>query len=309
MRFLVTGGAGFIGAALANRLAEGGHEVRVLDDLSAGDPSRLHADISLTRGDVNDIPKLWSLLQGVECVYHLAARVSVPESMLYPRDYNAVNVGGTVSVLEAMRDAGVRRVVFSSSGAVYGEQAVQPLRETMLPNPRSPYAVSKLAAENYVRVMGMRWGMESVSLRIFNAYGAHQQLPAAHPPVIPSFLRHALRGGSIVVHGNGTQTRDYVYIDDVVSALIAAATAPNVDRLVINVGSGIATSINDLIETIGEAIGKTLTPLYVGNQDAGVSQMQADLALAQEKLGFAPRTSLAEGLKNTLRIDPRFASK
>ncbi|GAB4553964.1 MAG: SDR family oxidoreductase [Anaerolineae bacterium] len=309
MRFLVTGGAGFIGAALVNRLAENGHEVRVLDDLSAGDPSRLHTDISLTRGDVNDIPKLWSLLQGVECVYHLAARVSVPESMLYPRDYNAVNVGGTVSVLEAMRDAGVRRVVFSSSGAVYGEQAVQPLRETMLPDPRSPYAVSKLAAENYVRVMGIRWGMESVSLRIFNAYGPHQQLPAAHPPVIPSFLRHALRGGSIVVHGNGNQTRDYVYIDDVVSALMTAATAPDVDRLVINVGSGVETSINDLIEAVGEAVGKTLTPLYVGNQDAGVSRMQADLALAQEKLGFVPRTSLAEGLKNTLRIDPRFAAK
>src|SRR5215470_6150465 len=177
MRFLITGGAGFIGAALSNRLAAAGNEVRVLDDLSAGDPARLLPDISFTRGDVNDIPKLWSLLQGVQCVYHLAARVSVPESVLYPRDYNAVNVGGTVSVMEAMRDAGVRRVVLVSSGAVYGEQSTQPLREEMRPDPRSPYAVSKLAAEYYVRTTGILWKMETVSLRIFNAYGPGQQLP------------------------------------------------------------------------------------------------------------------------------------
>ncbi len=307
MRFLVTGGAGFIGAALANRLAEEGHEVRALDDLSAGDPSRLHADISFTRGDVNDIPKLWTLLQGVECVYHLAARVSVSESMLYPRDYNAVNVGGTVAVLEAMRDAGVRRVVFSSSGAVYGEQATQPLHEDMLPDPRSPYAVSKLAAEGYLRVMGIRWGMETVSLRIFNAYGPGQQLPAAHPPVIPSFLRHALRGGSIIVNGDGAQTRDYVYIDDVVTAMIAAATAVGIDRTVINVGSGVETSVNALITAIGSALGKPLAPLYVRNQDSGVSRMCADLRRAADRLGFMPKIGLAEGLARTVARDPRFA--
>src|SRR5437870_2552009 len=151
MRYLITGGAGFLGSALANRLVTQGQEVRVLDDLSAGDPSDLLPEVSFTRGDINDIPKLWTLLQGVQCVYHLAARVSVPESVLYPREYNAVNVGGTVSILEAMRDAGVKRVVFSSSGAVYGEQGTQPLRETMPPDPRSPYAVSKLASEYYIR--------------------------------------------------------------------------------------------------------------------------------------------------------------
>src|SRR5215831_5827387 len=134
MRYLITGGAGFIGSALANRLVSAGHDVRVLDDLSAGDPARLLPDVAFTRGDVNDVPKLWSLLQGVQCVYHLAARVSVSQSVLYPREYNAVNVGGTVSVLEAMRDAGVTRVVFSSSGAVYGEQGAQPLREDMPPD-------------------------------------------------------------------------------------------------------------------------------------------------------------------------------
>ncbi len=224
MRYLITGGAGFLGSALANRLVTQGDDVRVLDDLSAGDPGRLLPEVSFIRGDVNDIPKLWSLLQGVQCVYHLAARVSVPESVLYPRDYNAVNVGGTVSVLEAMRDAGVKRVVFSSSGTVYGEQEGQPLREHMPPDPRSPYAVSKLSAEYYVRTTGILWKIETVSLRVFNAYGPGQQLPAAHPPVVPAFIKQALSGGSIVVHGDGNQTRDYVYIDDVVEALAAAST-------------------------------------------------------------------------------------
>jgi UDP-glucose 4-epimerase len=309
MRYLITGGAGFIGTALANRLAGEGHEVRVLDDLSAGDPGRLLHEVTFTRGDVNDIPKLWSLLQGVQCVYHLAARVSVSESVLYPRDYNAVNVGGTVSVLEAMRDAGVKRVVLSSSGAVYGEQASQPLRENMLPDPRSPYAVSKLAAEYYVRTTGILWGIETVSLRVFNAYGPHQQLPASHPPVIPAFIKQALKGGSIVVHGDGRQTRDYVYIDDVVDALFAASTAPNVDRLVINVGSGVETSINRLVELLGATMGMELTPLYVSKQDGGVSKMRASLALAEEKLNFQPKVDLAEGLRRMLTGDERFAKK
>ncbi|CAG0954448.1 MAG: NAD-dependent epimerase/dehydratase family protein [Anaerolinea sp.] len=306
MRFLVTGGAGFIGSALVNRLVSTGHEVRVLDDLSAGDPAALHPQAILTRGDVNDIPKLWTLLQGVDCVYHLAARVSVPESVLYPREYNAVNVGGTVSVLEAMRAVGVKRVVLSSSGAVYGEQPQQPLREDMPPDPRSPYAVSKLAAEYYLRTTGILWGIETVSLRIFNAYGPGQQLPAAHAPVIPQFLKHALRGGSLIIHGDGEQTRDYVYIDDVVDALIAAAAAPEVNRLVINVGSGVETSTNALVDLIGRVLQKELTPLHTNTQSGGVSQMQADLTLAQQKLGFQPKIRLDEGISRVLMLDPRF---
>src|SRR5258707_4399583 len=242
MQYLITGGAGFLGAALANQLAAQGHAVRVLDDLSAGDPSRLLPEVSLTRGDVNDVPKLWTLLQGIQCVYHLAARVSVPESVLYPREYNAVNVGGTVSILEAVRDAGVKRVVFSSSGAVYGEQATQPLREDMPPDPRSPYAVSKLAAEHYVRTTGILWNIETVSLRVFNAYGPGQQLPASHPPVVPALIRNVLKGSSLVVHGDGSQTRDYVYIDDVVSALVAASVAPGGDRFGINLVTALETT-------------------------------------------------------------------
>ncbi|MHB8748045.1 MAG: NAD-dependent epimerase/dehydratase family protein [Aggregatilineales bacterium] len=306
MRYLITGGAGFVGSALANRLAAAGHEVRVLDDLSAGDATRLNRSVVFTPGSVNDVPTLWTLLQGVQCVYHVAARVSVAESVLYPRDYNAVNVGGTVSVLEAVRDTGVSRIVFTSSGAVYGEQPEQPLRENMTPDPRSPYAVSKLAAEYYVRTTGILWNIETVSLRIFNAYGPGQSLPATHPPVIPAFLRQALNGSSIVVHGEGKQTRDYVYIDDVVDALVAASTAPGVDRRVINVGSGVETSVNNLVAQIGMATGRDLALLHVPVQDGGVSRMRADLTLATAALGFTPKFELAEGLRRTLALDPRF---
>jgi UDP-glucose 4-epimerase len=308
MNFLVTGAAGFLGSALANRLAQAGHGVRGLDDLSAGDPARLLPFVSFTRGDVNDRPKLWSLLQEVDCVYHLAARVSVPESVLYPREYNAVNVGGTVSVMEAMRDVGVKRVVLASSGAVYGEQAAQPLRETQMPNPRSPYAVSKLAAEAYVRTIGALVGIETVALRIFNAYGPGQPLPAVHAPVIPHMLKQALTGGSLVVHGDGSQSRDYVYVEDVVDALVAAATAPEVNRQVINIGSGHATSVRTLIAQIGDVTGRRLEPIYSRAQDGGVSDMCAGVALAASTLGFHPRVSLAQGLQMMLEKDARFAT-
>ncbi len=236
MRFLVTGGAGFLGAALANRLAADGHHVQALDDLSHGDAARLRDGVAFARGDVDDIPLLWSLLQDVDCVYHLAARVSVPQSILYPREYARVNVGGTVSLMEAMRDTGVGRVVLASSGAVYGRQPRQPVREDDPPHPDSPYAVSKWAAEQYIHTIGELWGLETVALRIFNAYGPGQNLPTSHAPVVPRFLQAALSGGSLVVYGDGRQTRDYVYVDDVVAALVAAATATEVNRAVINVG-------------------------------------------------------------------------
>jgi UDP-glucose 4-epimerase len=307
MRFLVTGGGGFLGSALSNRLVSDGHEVRVIDNLVSGDPARLDPRVLFERGDVADIPKLWTLLQDVTCVYHLAARVSVPESVKYPRDYNHVNVGGTVSVMEAMRDAGVQRVVLASSGAVYGEQARQPLSEGMIPNPDSPYAVSKLAAEIYVRTIGGLWGIETVALRIFNAYGPNQQLPASHAPVIPRLLKSAQTGASLVIFGSGEQTRDFVYLDDVVDALIAASTAPNINREVINVGSGIETSLNELIASIGQVTGRELDPLYSTGQPGGVERMQADVSRASSLLGFVPKVTLADGLRLTLEHDPRFA--
>jgi len=306
MNFLITGAAGFLGSALANQLAREGHQVRGLDDLSTGDPNALSPDVHFTRGDVNDRPKLWTLLQEIDCVYHLAARVAVPESVLYPREYNAVNVGGTVSLMEAMRDVGVRRVVLVSSGAIYGDQPKQPLTESMTPNPRSPYAVSKLAAEHYVTTIGDLWEIETVSLRVFNAYGPGQHLPPAHPPVVPHFIRQAMRGGTLVVHGDGGQTRDYVYVDDVINAMVAAATAPGLDGLVINVGSGQETDVRTLVRLVLELTGSKAEVLYNSKSSGGVERMCADLTLAGEKLGYRPLVTLEDGLRLTLERDPRF---
>jgi len=309
MNFLITGAAGFLGAALANQLAREGHQVRGLDDLSTGEPQALFEDVHFTRGDVNDRPKLWTLLQDVDCVYHLAARVLVAESMLYPREYNAVNVGGTVSLMEAMRDVGVGRVVFISSGAVYGDQQQQPVNEQMHPQPHSPYAVSKLAAEYYVNTIGALWGIDTVILRVFNAYGPGQLLPPAHAPLIPNFLRQAVRGGTLVVHGDGRQTRDFIYVSDVVRAMIAAATAPNLNQTVLNVGTGQETSVRAVAEQVLELTGYKGEILYTPRNDAGVSRLCADISLAKNKLSFTPRHNLAEGLRLTLERDERFQSK
>src|SRR5512147_554949 len=306
MKFLITGGAGFLGAALANRLARNGHLVRVLDDLTTGDPERLARNVLFTRGEVTDVPKLWTLLQNVDCVYHLAARVSVPESILYPREYNAVNVGGTVTVMEAIRDAGVKRVVLASSGAIYGAQVQQPVHEDLPPNPDSPYAVSKLAAEHYVRTIGALWNIETVCLRIFNTYGPGQPLPPSHAPVIPQFIKQALSGGSIVVFGEGGQTRDFVYIDDVIDALEAAALARQVDREVINVGSGEETSLSSLIELIERLTHNPITPLR-NTSGGGVKRLWANIGKAQALLNYRPKIGLEEGLRLTSERDPRFS--
>lgn len=306
MRFLITGAAGFLGSALANQLVREGHHVRGLDDLSTGDPQVLSEDVHFTRGDVNDRPKLWTLLQDIDCVYHLAARVSVSESVLYPREYTAVNVGGTVTLMEAMRDVGVSRVVLISSGAVYGDQGEQPLQEDSSPQPRSPYAVSKLSAEYYVRTIGGLWGIDTLSLRVFNAYGPGQHLPASHPPLIPNFIRQGFKGGSLVVHGDGNQTRDFVYIDDVVTAMMAAATAGEINGLVVNVGSGEENSVRHVAKEVLKLTGEKAEALYTPRNDPGVSRMCADLNLAKKILGYKPKVNLEEGLKMTLEKDTRF---
>lgn len=300
MRYLITGAAGFLGSALANRLAAEGHVVLGVDDLSAGDERNLSSDVQFVRGDVNDRPMLWSLLHDVDCVYHLAAKVSVPESVLYPREYNNVNVGGTVTLMEAMRDVGVRRVVFVSSGTVYGNQPVQPVPETAIPNPRAPYAVSKLAAEYYVKSIGALWGIETVCLRVFNAYGPGQRIPPVHTPVIPSFLRQAWENGTIVIHGDGNQTRDYVYVDDVVNAMQAASTAPEINTLTINVGSGTETSVKELARMSVEVTGGHPEVVYNPRNEGGLSRLCADLTLARDTLGYEPKTQLMDGLKKTL---------
>ncbi len=308
MKFLITGAAGFLGSALANTLIQGGHAVRAIDDLSTGNADRLSRDVSLQVGDVNDRTKLWTLLQDIDCVYHLAAKVVVPESILYPREYNHVNVGGTVTLMEAMRDVGVRRVVLASSGAIYGNQPRQPVKENAIPNPQSPYAVSKISAEYYTHSIGSLWGIETVCLRIFNAYGPFQQMPATHPPVIPYFLRQAFQNATIVIHGDGNQTRDYIYIDDVVEALIASATASDIDQTTINIGSGRETSVRDLARMVIEISGKHPEIVTNVRNEGGPTRLMADLGLAKEKLDFHPRTSLEAGIQQTFESDPRLHS-
>lgn len=307
MRFLITGGAGFIGVALANHLVAAGHDVRVIDDLSAGDPSHLDARVLFTRGDVRNVPMLWTLLQDVECVVHLAARVSVPESVLYPQEYNEVNVGGTVALMAAVRDVGVPRVVLASSATVYGNQPRQPVHEDLAPRPQAPYAVSKIAAEYYLFTLGALYNCEAVALRVFNAYGPGQRMPPAHAPVVPLFLRRALGGGSLVIHGDGSQSRDFVYIDDVVRAIVAAATMPGVGGRIINVGSGVETSIKELVRQVAVATGKMPSVLYNEAQQGGVSRLVADLKLAGQLLGYAPQVALPDGLRQLLAQDPQFA--
>jgi UDP-glucose 4-epimerase len=307
MRVLVTGGAGFLGAALANRLAAEGHVVQVLDDLSNGDALRLDSRIVFTKGDVDSVPLLWSLLQEVDCVYHLAARVSVPQSILYPREYTRVNVGGAVSLMEAMRDTGAGRVVFTSSGAIYGRQARQPVSEDDTPHPDTPYAVSKLSAEQYIHTIGELWGLETVALRIFNAFGPGQSLPVSHAPVVPRFLQQALTGGSIIIFGDGKQTRDYIYLDDVVNALTAASTAASVNRKVINVGSGQETSVIELVASIERVTGRQVNTITNAQKGGGVPRLQANIEHARELLDFRPEIDLETGLRLMLERDARFS--
>ena len=306
MNFLITGGAGFLGSALSNRLIRQGHHVRVLDDLSTGSPDSLDPEIHFTRGDINDRPKLWTLLQDIDCVYHLAARVSVPESILFPKDYNHVNVGGTATLMEAIRDAGTKRIVLASSGAIYGDQEKALLRESMLPHPGSPYAVSKLSSEWYVRTIGKLAGVETICLRIFNAYGPGQRITAAHPPVIPNFIRQSLQNGTLIFHGDGTQTRDYVYVDDVVNALVSAGSVQEIDVPVINIGSGTETSVRELAKLVRDTTGGDPEEVYNPRAGSGVSRMCADISLAKEKLNYVPLIPLEMGLRLTMEKDPQF---
>lgn len=306
MRILITGGAGFIGSHLANFLHNQGHYVRVLDDMTSGDPNRMQQDIYVKRGDVRDVPTLWSLLQGVDVVYHLAALVSVPASILYPRDYNDVNVGGTVSLLEACRDVGVGRVILASSAAIYGEQPSQPVNESALPAPAAPYAVTKMAAEQYLFTMGALVGFEAVSLRIFNAYGPGQPLPPTHGPVIPYLMRQVAQNGSAIIFGDGEQSRDFVFIEDVVQALAGAGVASNIDRQIINIGSGQETSINQAAAAIGKVVGKRPRLLHNREKSGGTARLVADISKAQALLGYRPRIQLEEGLEILYRNDPLF---
>lgn len=306
MKSLVTGAAGFIGTALCNHLIYQGDQVVGLDNLFTGSPDGLQPEVELIKGDINDRELLWKILQGIDCVFHLAAKAIVPNSILYPREYEEVNVGGTVTLLEAMRDVGISRMVFASSGAIYGLQNRQPLKEKVTkPKPASPYAVSKLASEYYINTIGRLWGLEAVCLRIFNAYGPRQNFSFAHAPVIPTFLRLAASHGTIVIHGDGHHTRDFVYIDDVIEALISASKLTDRKELVINVGSGVETSVTEVLDLARKITGGNPEVVYNQRRPGGPDRMRADLTLANQILNFYPKTTLEEGMARTFELDLR----
>ncbi len=305
MKVLVTGAAGFLGTPLANRLVEEGNEVIGLDDLSSGNSDGLLPDVKLVVGTVTDKSSLWEILKDVDCVFHLAAKAIVPNSVLYPTEYERTNVGGTVTLLEAMRDIGIKRMVFASSGAIYGYLKEQPLKESYSPRPASPYAVSKLAAEYYINTIGRLWGLEAVCLRIFNAYGPRQGFSFTNAPVIPTFLRQAATKGTVVIHGDGEKTRDFVYVDDVVEALIEASKMKKTDELIINIGSGIETKVNEVLNLACKITEKKPEVVYNQKRVGGPDRMCADLTLAHEKLNYEPKVMLEDGMRMTFEKDER----
>lgn len=301
MQALVTGGAGFIGSHLVDALLAAGARVRVLDDFSTGRAENLAgaADAAVTRGSVTDYEAVRRLVEGCDVVFHQAAVASVPRSVEDPRASHAVNVGGTVNVLEAARHAGVRRVVLAGSAAIYGTRD-DAAHEDDLPAPASPYAVEKLAAEHYMRVWPALYGVSTVTLRYFNVFGPRQDPSSPYSGVVSIFADRLRAGREVTIFGDGGQTRDFVAVDDVVRANLAAATAPLTGALVANVARGEATSLNFLYETLAALLGGPAKPAYGPVRAGDVRHSLADVTRAREALGFAAQTSVAAGLERLI---------
>ncbi len=298
MEALVTGGAGFIGSHLVDGLLEDGHTVRVLDDLSTGREENLDPAAELIRGSVADAAVVARAVAGVEVVFHLGALGAVARSVADPRASNAANVDGTLNVLTEARDAGVHRVVFASSSSVYGGAELVPTPESAPLRPRSPYAITKLTGDWYTRVFAELYDLETVALRYFNVYGPRQRPDATYAAVIPLFAAALLTGERPTVHGDGTQSRDFTFVTDVVAANLAAAVAPG-DRVsgrAFNVAPGAGTSLLELLDGLGACIGVTPDPLFVEPRPGDVKLSCADATAARELLGWAPTVAVADGL-------------
>lgn len=297
--WLVTGGAGFIGAHLVTQLVRHGMPVRVLDNFSTGRREKLDPvldQIELIDGDIRDMATVREAVRNVEVIFHLAAKASVPESIIDPVTTSDVNILGTLQVLLAARDAGCRRVVFSSSCAIYGDLPATPKSEHMAPAPRSPYAVSKIAGEYLCAVFTRVYGLETVALRYFNVFGPGQDPDSPYAAVVPRFL-HALQHGiAPIIYGDGEQARDFVYIDDVVAANLAAAVAPSAPGQVFNIASGRTVTVNEVLAMTACRLKKPATPRRVAARPGDLRHSAADVTAARQILGFAAQVPFEQGL-------------
>jgi nucleoside-diphosphate-sugar epimerase len=302
MRYVVTGGAGFIGSNIVDELVRRGQSVVVLDDLSAGKEANLSGvkdKIELIHGSFVDLPTVQAACRGADHVIHLGARTSVPRSVKDPLETNRINVDGTLNVLVAARDAKVRRVVFAASSSAYGETPTLPKVETMPPAPISPYGVAKLVGEMYLQVFGRVYGLENVSLRYFNVFGPRQDPTSQYSGVLSRFMLAILDEAQPLVYGDGEQSRDFTYVDNVVDATLRACEAPGASGLVFNVGTASRITLNQTLKLLEKISGKPLRAKYDPPRAGDILHSQADISLARRVLGYEPRVNFEEGLRRT----------
>jgi UDP-glucose 4-epimerase len=300
VKVLVTGGGGFIGSNLVRALVERGDDVRVLDNFSTGQRANLAElanDVEVVEGELRSYERVHAATRGVEVVFHQGALPSVPRSVQDPLTTSAVNVEGTLNVLLAARDEGVRRVVCASSSSVYGNSGELPRFETAHPDPISPYGVSKLAAERYCVSFSRVYPLETVALRYFNVFGPNQDPTSQYAAVVPRFITAIADGRPVEVYGDGEQRRDFTYVENVVDANVAAATAEGVSGAVLNVATGRPTTVSELAETIGSLLGRSVERDEQPERTGDVRDSWADITRARELLGWEPRTGLEEGLR------------
>lgn len=302
MKALVTGGAGFIGSSLAAELIERGAEVRVLDNLLTGFGKNVPEKADFLEGDIRDPATVRKACAGVEVVFHQAALRSVPKSVDDPFLSQQCNIAGTLNVLAAAEESGVRRVVYASSSSVYGGSETQINREDAVPNPRSPYAVSKLAGEYYCRVWTHLKSLSTVSLRYFNVFGPGQHPESKYAAAFPGLISALLAGKAPEIHWDGEQSRDFTYVDDVVSSNILAAEADDrVDGAVINIGSGRPITVNEVLKSISDAIGVWIDPVSTPKRPGDVRRTHADINRAREILDWEPGAIWDEAVAATVR--------
>ena len=299
MLFLVTGGAGFIGSHISDRLLADGHRVRILDNFSTGKHENIpaSADVEVIEGDVGDYDTVRAAMEQVDIVFHEAAIASVPETVGNPLSSERVNYRGTLNILEAARHAGVKRVMFACSAAVYGDLPELPKQESMAVKPLSPYAVDKLASEQACQMYTHLYGLETVSLRYFNVFGPRQDPSSPYSGVISIFSDTLSQGKQPTIYGDGEQTRDFVYVSDVVEANIRAAGAVAAAGKAINIATGGKLSINALLKTISELKDQPFEPRYKPGRQGDIRHSRADISAAKEYLGWEPVVSFKDGLR------------